>query len=571
MQTSILTTLDWFVIGLYFAVIGVLAWWYGRHQKDSVDYFLAGRNAGFVTIGASIFTSNIGSEHIVGLAGQGAATGMAMAHWELQAWVLILLSGFFVPFYYKSGVETIPEFLERRFNARARTILSVVSLVAYVFTKVSVTVFAGAIVFQALLPDTFGSPDNAFWVGAFTTVILTGIYTVFGGMRAIMATAAPQAAIILIGSLVITLTGLSRLGAGAGVVAGWGELVSTASANAAQFALWRPLSDPDFPWLGVMIASPIIGIWYWCTDQYIVQRVLSAKDLQSARRGALFGGLLKVWPVLIFLVPGMIGWALHQKGLLALPMKMVDGVSVIDGDTVFPTLVTTLLPSGIRGLIVACLLAALMSSLASLFNSSASLFTIDIYEKLRPGQSERHLLTVGRIATAVVVVAGLLWIPVMKVISGGGLYQYLQSVQGYLAPPITAVFLLGLFWKRLNGQGAVWALAGGFVLGMFKLTCQAFFGAGKIEAPAFLAAIGDFNFLYATGILFVASAILMIVGSLTSEPPADEQIKGLTYASIRELHGEEISRSWDTGNKVLSGLIVALVLGLYLYFSFWLN
>lgn len=571
MQTSILTTLDWFVIGLYFAVIGVLAWWYGRHQKDSVDYFLAGRNAGFVTIGASIFTSNIGSEHIVGLAGQGAATGMAMAHWELQAWVLILLSGFFVPFYYKSGVETIPEFLERRFNARARTILSVVSLVAYVFTKVSVTVFAGAIVFQALLPDTFGSPDNAFWVGAFTTVILTGIYTVFGGMRAIMATAAPQAAIILIGSLVITLTGLSRLGAGAGVVAGWGELVSTASANAAQFALWRPLSDPDFPWLGVMIASPIIGIWYWCTDQYIVQRVLSAKDLQSARRGALFGGLLKVWPVLIFLVPGMIGWALHQKGLLALPMKMVDGVSVIDGDTVFPTLVTTLLPSGIRGLIVACLLAALMSSLASLFNSSASLFTIDIYEKLRPGQSERHLLTVGRIATAVVVVAGLLWIPVMKVISGGGLYQYLQSVQGYLAPPITAVFLLGLFWKRLNGQGAVWALAGGFVLGMFKLTCQAFFGVGKIEAPAFLAAIGDFNFLYATGILFVASAILMIVGSLTSEPPADEQIKGLTYASIRELHGEEISRSWDTGNKVLSGLIVALVLGLYLYFSFWLN
>ena len=571
MQTSILTTLDWFVIGLYFAVIGVLAWWYGRHQKDSVDYFLAGRNAGFVTIGASIFTSNIGSEHIVGLAGQGAATGMAMAHWELQAWVLILLSGFFVPFYYKSGVETIPEFLERRFNARARTILSVVSLVAYVFTKVSVTVFAGAIVFQALLPDTFGSPDNAFWVGAFTTVILTGIYTVFGGMRAIMATAAPQAAIILIGSLVITLTGLSRLGAGAGVVAGWGELVSTASANAAQFALWRPLSDPDFPWLGVMIASPIIGIWYWCTDQYIVQRVLSAKDLQSARRGALFGGLLKVWPVLIFLVPGMIGWALHQKGLLALPMKMVDGVSVIDGDTVFPTLVTTLLPSGIRGLIVACLLAALMSSLASLFNSSASLFTIDIYEKLRPGQSERHLLTVGRIATAVVVVAGLLWIPVMKVISGGGLYQYLQSVQGYLAPPITAVFLLGLFWKRLNGRGAVWALAGGFVLGMFKLTCQAFFGAGKIEAPAFLAAIGDFNFLYATGILFVASAILMIVGSLTSEPPADEQIKGLTYASIRELHGEEISRSWDTGNKVLSGLIAALVLGMYLYFSFWLN
>jgi SSS family solute:Na+ symporter len=567
----LITTLDWYVIGIYFTIIGFIAWWYGRHQKDSIDYFLAGRNAGFITIGASIFTSNIGSEHIVGLAGQGASTGMAMAHWELHAWILILLAGFFVPFYYKAGVQTIPEFLERRFNASARTILSVVSLVAYIFTKVSVTVFAGAIVFQALLPDTFGSPENAFWVGAFTTVILTGLYTVFGGMRAIMATATPQAIIILFGSGLVTWLGLTRLGDGAGVLAGWGELVTAVQGNKEQFALWRPLSDPTFPWLGVMIASPIIGIWYWCTDQYIVQRALSAKDLATARRGALFGGLLKVWPVLIFLVPGMIGWALHQQGMISLPMHMVDGESVINGDTVFPALVSTLLPSGIRGLIVACLLAALMSSLASLFNSSASLFTVDIYEKLRPGKSERHLLQVGRIATASVVGLGMLWIPVMKMISGGGLYQYLQSVQGYLAPPITAVFLLGLFFKRLNGRGAVWALTGGFVMGMFKLTCQALFGAGKIENPALLAAIGDFNFLYATGILFLASAALMVVGSLTVPAPPPEKIEGMTYASIRALYGEDISKSWDAGNKTMSALILLLVGAIYLYFSFWTN
>jgi SSS family solute:Na+ symporter len=571
MQNPSMSGLDWTIIFLYFVLIGVIAWWYGRKQKDSVDYFLAGRNAGFVAVGASIFTSNIGSEHIVGLAGQGASTGMAMAHWELHAWILILLAGFFVPFYYKSGVQTIPEFLERRFNARARTILSVVSLVAYIFTKVSVTVYAGAIVFQALLPDTFGTPDNAFWVGAFTTVILTGIYTVFGGMRAIMATATPQAVIILLGSFVITFIGLSKLGDGAGVVAGWGELVSASKGNALEFALWRPLSDPNFPWLGVMIASPIIGIWYWCTDQYIVQRALSAKNLATARRGALFGGLLKVWPVMIFLVPGMIGWALHQKGIIQIPMRIVNGESVINGDTVFPTLVTALLPSGIRGLIVACLLAALMSSLASLFNSSASLFTVDIYEKFRPGKSEKHLLTVGRIATTVVVVLGLLWIPVMKVISGGGLYQYLQSVQGYLAPPITAVFLLGLFWKRINAQGAVWALSGGFILGMLKLTCQAFFGAGKIENPAFLAAVGDFNFLYATGILFLASIALLVAGSLTSPAPAREKWEGLTYGSIKEVAGEEIAKSWDWGNKIMAGLILALVLGIYWYFSFWLE
>lgn len=563
--------LDWAVIALYFVIIGVVAWWYGRHQKDTTDFFLAGRNAGWITIGASIFTSNIGSEHIVGLAGQGAATGMAMAHWELHAWVLIMLAGLFVPFYYKSGVETIPEFLEKRFSSRTRLILSGVSLVAYVFTKVSVTVYAGAIVFQALLPEVSmtiaGQTLDAFWIGAFSTVIITGAYTVFGGMRAIMATSTPQAVIILLGSFVITYIGLSKLG-------GWGELVSMCKANSAQFALWRPLSDPNFPWLGVLIASPIIGIWYWCTDQYIVQRALSAKDLATARRGALFGGLLKVWPVLIFLIPGMIGWALHQKGIITLPPKIVGGeqVAAIDGDRVFPTLVTALLPSGIRGLIVACLLAALMSSLASLFNSSASLFTVDIYEKIRPGQSPKHLLNVGRIATVVVVGLGIIWIPVMAKISGGGLYQYLQSVQGYLAPPITAVFLLGLFWNRVNSAGATWGLAGGFILGMIKLTLQTFYGKGKIENPAFLAWIADFNFLYATGALLVASIIIMVVVSLMTPPPPPEKLKGLTYSTIHVGQtADEIKKSWDLGNKVMAALILLLVGGMYLYFSFWLK
>lgn len=562
--------IDWIVITLYFSLIGFLAWWYGRHQKDTKDYFLAGRNAGWVVIGASIFTSNIGSEHIVGLAGQGASTGMAMAHWELHAWVLILLAGLFVPFYYKSGVETIPQFLEKRFNARTRWILSVVSLVAYVFTKVSVTVYAGAIVFQALLPEISmrfgGAVLDAFWIGAFATVIITGLYTVFGGMRAIMATSAPQAVIILVGSAVITFIGLSKLG-------GWGELVTMAKANSANFQLWRPLSDPGFPWLGVLIASPIVGIWYWCTDQYIVQRALSAKDLATARRGALFGGLLKVWPVLIFLIPGMIGWALHEKGLIEIPMKMVNGAEVIDGDRVFPTLVTSLLPTGIRGLIVACLLAALMSSLASLFNSSASLFTVDVYEKIRPGRSEQHLLLVGRLATAVVVGLGIVWIPVMAKVSGGGLYQYLQSVQGYLAPPITAVFLLGLFWKRVNAAGATWGLAGGFLIGMFKLTIQTFFGAGegKIHDPAILAAIGDFNFLYAAGVLFLVAMVIIMVVSLMTPPPSEEQIRGLTYGSIHRDAAGEIKSSWDWGNKLMAAAILLLVGGMYLYFSFWLR
>lgn len=559
-----MTSLDWTVIGLYFACIAGIALWCSRRLKNTTDYFLAGRNAGFFLIGASIFSSNIGSEHVVGLAGQGATTGLAMAHWELHAWVLVLLAYVFVPFYYKSGVYTIPEYLERRFSPRARWILSVVSLVAYVFTKVSVTVYAGALVFEALLPDTFGSPEMSFWVGALLTVVLTGIYTVVGGMKAVMYTEAPQAVLMVIGSFFVSFIGLHMLG-------GWDELVIMAKPHAQQFALWRPLSDPTFPWLGVIIASPIIGIWYWCTDQYIVQRTLTAKNLTQARRGALLGGLLKVSPVFIFLVPGLIGWALVQKGLLNIPFKeLADGTQVINGDMVFPTLVTSMLPTGLRGLIVACLLAALMSSLASLFNSSASLFTVDIYEKLCPARSQSHYLWVGRVATAVTVGLGILWIPVMKLVSGGGLYQYLQNVQGYMAPPICAVFILGLFWKRINSAGAVWGLSCGFIIGMIKLSIQTFYGAaeGKIHDPAWLAAVGDFSWLYSTGVLFVISALIITVASYMTEPPAKEKTEGLTYGTLND--DPEVRESWGTANTILAVIVLGLVAAVYLYFSFWL-
>lgn len=558
-----LVALDWVVIAAYFGVIGLIAWWASLRQQSTKDYFLAGRDVGFFAVGCSLLASNVGSEHIVGLAGQGATTGMGMAHWELHAWIMVLLAYFFVPFYYRSGVFTIPEFLERRFDSRARWILSLVSLTAYVLTKVSVTVYAGAIVFQALLPETFGSPQAAFWVGAVSTVVLTGAYTVFGGMRAVIYTESLQTVIFLLGASVITWFGLHRLG-------GWGELQATLRPHAAQFALWRPLSDPQFPWLGVMIASPIVGIWYWCTDQYIVQRTLSARNLIEARRGALFGGLLKVAPIFIFLVPGMIGFALHQKGFISIPLKEAATGTELNGDQVFPTLVTSLLPAGLRGLVVACLLAALMSSLASLFNSAATLFTVDIYEKLRPGKSERHLVTVGRIATVCVVGLGILWIPVMARVSGGGLYQYLQSVQGYLAPPITAVFLLGMMWNRINAQGAVWGLAVGFALGMAKLTLQTFYGADKQTAPALFAVIGDFNFLYAAGLLFVVSACVVVGVSLLGPPPPPEKIHGLTWGSVRAEAGDELHRSWDLVNKILASAVLGIVLAVYLYFSFWL-
>jgi len=562
--------LDWFVVGAYFAMLAAVVWWSSQRQNTTADYFLAGRHMGFFVIGASLFASNIGSEHIVGLAGQGATTGMAMAHYELHAWIMVLLAWVFVPFYYRTGVYTVPEFLERRFSPGVRMVLSVVSLLAYVLTKVSVTVYAGAKVFQTLLPDTFGSPEAAFWVGAVATVILTGIYTVFGGLRAVLYTDTVQTVILLIGSIFITAMGLNLLG-------GWAELRAIASHHADRFALWRPANDPNFPWLGIVIGSPIVGIWYWCTDQYIVQRTLSAKDLRNARRGALWGGVLKVTPVLIFIIPGLIGFALHEKGLIEMPMKAAATVAEtavapeIDGDRVFPTLVTKLLPTGLRGLVVAGLLAALMSSLSSLFNSSASLFTVDIYERLRPGMEERHLVRVGRVATAVVVLLGLVWIPVMTRVSELGLYNYLQQVQGYLGPPITTVFLLGLFWKRVNASGAMWGLAVGFVLGMGKLAVQTTFGAHKQADPAFLAAIGDFNWLYFCSVLFLISVAIVVVASLLTAPPSEEQVAGITYASLTEEDRRELRASWNAWDILLTCTVLGAVLVMYLYFSFWLG
>ena len=552
-----LSTIDWTIIGFYFFILLSIVFYASRNQKTSTDYFLAGRNVGFFAIGASIFASNIGSEHIVGLAGQGASTGLAMAHYELHAWIVVLLAWVFVPFYYQSKVFTMPEFLEKRFGKEPRWILSIVSLIAYVLTKVSVTVYAGALVFETLLPDTFGSPENAFWIGAISTVTLTGIYTVAGGLRAVLFTDSLQAIILIVGSFAITYFGLEKLG-------GFNELQLFASQNVAQYALWRPLSDPDFPWLGILIASPIVGIWYWCTDQYIVQRTLAAKDLKSARRGALWGAFLKVWPVLIFLIPGLIGAALFEKGLLIISTG--DNGKIL-GDHVFPAMVATLLPEGLRGLVVAGILAALMSSLSSLFNSTATLFTFDVYKKLKPFASDKKLIQVGRIATLIVVILGLLWIPIMPLISKGGLYQYLQSVQSYLAPPITAVFLLGLFNQRINNKGATWGLSLGFLLGMLKLLIQAFFGAEKIANPRFLAYVGDFNFLYFSGVLFlICSAIICIVSYLTTAPDLNN-INGLTYQTIdRKL----IRESWDRKDIIATGVILTFVMTIYIYFSFWI-
>jgi SSS family solute:Na+ symporter len=566
-QVEKLAWQDWTVIGVYFAIIAVVAWLSSRKQKTSEDYFLAGRNIGWFAIGGSLFASNIGSEHVVGLAGSGSTSGMMMAHYELHAWCLLMLGWVFIPFYKRSGVFTMPEFLEKRFNATARGILTIVSLLAYVFTKVSVTVYAGGMVIATILPElTITTPwfvIDPFWTGALLTVVLTGIYTIFGGLRAVVWTDAFQAIILLVGAATLTLIGLSKLG-GWDITNGWQVLRETVSANKDSFSLWRPWDDPDFPWVGVLFGAPIVGIWYWCTDQYIVQRALAARDIKTARRATIWGAVLKISPVLVFLVPGMIAWALQANGAITLPADTVTG-KIVEGK-VFPTLVTELLPTGVRGLVVGGLLAALMSSLSSLFNSCSSLFTIDIYEKLHPEASERHLVTVGRLATGVVVALGIMWIPIMPMVSKFGLYGYLQTVQAYLGPPITAVFLLGLFSRRINAAGAVAGLIVGFTLAIAKLGCQ--ITNDQIPGLWLIGQFGAMNWLYFSLLLFGISVVTIVVFSLLTPRQSAEKISGLTYGSMTAGDRKELRESWNFFDVIVTVAVLSIIVGIYVYFSF---
>ncbi|BBO29590.1 MAG: sodium:solute symporter [Pseudomonadota bacterium] len=539
-----LSTLDWLVLaGFFVLLLGVVGMSMRQKEEDTADYFLAGRNASWLVIGASIFASNIGSEHLVGLSGSGAQSGMALAHWELQSWIILLLGWFFVPFYWSSKVYTMPEFLERRYNSKSRTFLSVISLVSYVLTKVAVTVYAGGIAFKTILGiDSIWGIDF-FWISALGLVIITGIYTVLGGMKAIMWTSVLQTPVLIIGSVVILVVGLDQVG-------GWSEVERI---NEANLHLIRSASDAEFPWPGIIFGSFIIGFWYWCTDQYIVQRVLSAKGIKEARRGTMFAGYLKLLPVFIFLFPGMIAVALKTKGI----------ISYDSADQAFPTLVAQLLPSGVKGIVIGGLVAALMSSLASLFNSSATLFTIDFYKKFKPESSEKHLLKVGRIATVVIVILGILWIPVMSLIADV-LYEYLQSVQSLIAPGIAAVFLLGLVSRRITPAAGYIGLVSGFVLGMIRLVLLPF--KESIEGTS-LAWIIEMNWLYYCILLFVIVTVIMIVVSMFTERASEEKLKGLTFRTLGKGTMREVIDGLDKWDYIHTVGILGITA--FIYIRFW--
>ena len=593
---STLIGIDWVMIALYFALLLGVAWWVVSKNKDNAtDYFLAGRNLGWWVIGASIFASNIGSEHIVGLAGSGAKDGVAMAHYELHAWCLLVLAWVFVPFYMRSMVFTMPEFLERRFSTGSRYVLSIVSLVTFVVSKIAVGIFAGGVVFATLLPEMHIGSIDSFWVGSVLVIVLTGLYTVLGGMRAVAYTDAVQVIVLIGGSALLTFYGLSTLGDG-GIFAGWGKLREYCGSEmfnlwkplvpAGQVATWAPVIElntagaitkqawyfnSNFPWLGMAICAPVIGLWYWCTDQYIVQRALGAPNQKVARQGSIFAAFLKLFPVYLFIIPGLICFALAKSGKvpgLAEVYNPVTGQATAASQGAFPLMVQHLLPAGLRGIVVAGLLSALMGSLAGVFNACSTLFTVDIYQKLRPKATQSQLVKMGRTATVVMVLIAMAWIPVVK--GAHGLYEYLQSIQGYLAPPIFVVFFFGVFWKRLNAKGCLWAMVIGFVVGLFRMLVDTPVtmsnGTFKYTEGSFLWIINNINFQYFSILITIISAVVMVVVSYLTEVPDARQISGLTFATATAEDKAKTRSSWGAKEVIFSLFIMACITFAYVYF-----
>jgi len=530
----IFSSLDIVLLVLYLVLVFGVAIYYSKKSKNITQYFIADRSIPWFAIGAALFATDISSEHMLGLAGAGFSSGLAVSNFVLSACVVLVLLGWlFTPFYLKTGVFTMPEFLEKRYNQQCRLYLSTISITAYILTKISVTLLAGSLVLKVVM-------GWDIYTSSLILVLTAGLYTMLGGSRGIIMVQYVQAFFLIFGSCLLVYYGMDA----AGGLAGIKEKVPSD-----YFEIFKPMSHPEFPWTGMVFGALILGIWYWTTDQYIVQITLSAKNIDHARSGTLLASYLRLLPIALLVFPGIIAKALYPD---------------IPASSAYVTLITNLLPSGIRALVIMSLLAALMTSLSSAINATSTLFTLDIYRKLYPNANDFILVNIGRIATFVVIIFGIIWVPFIYALSSD-IYYYIQSVQSYIAPPICVVFLVGILWARANGSAAIVVLIIGFFLGAMKFIIDILYRSFGYRG-GFISYLGEVNFLHFAIFLFLVSLIIMIVVSLNTKAPPKDKVKGFTLKYANEIVKDEAykleSGKYRKINLIATGGLV-LILSVY--------
>ena len=533
-----ISTLDLTIIIVYLAGVLLLGLWVVRHQKMTAgNYFLAGRSLNWVYVGAALFASNISTIHMVGLAAAGFSDGIVQGNFEwLAPFLLILLGLVFAPFYFKNRISTLPEFLERRYNGLARSLLAFLALMGALFMHIGISLYAGAVVFE----NYFGID---MWVSILLIAGITALYTIMGGLKSVVFTETAQTVILIFGGVVLAVMAVMALGDHG--IHSLSDL--RAAVKPGQLTLLRSYeSSPKLPWYSILLGYPVIGIWYWCADQTIVQRVLGARSLDDARRGPVFAGFIKILTVFMMVIPGIIAYALFRS-------------EIQDPNDTLPVLIIRLLPVGFIGLLSAALLSALMSTIAAALNSSATLVSVDIVKRLRPATTDRQQVRIGRWTAAAVMLLAIAWSPMIgRFIS---IFDAINQILAVLSPPIATVFLLGVFWRRGNAAGAVTAIIAGSLLGVLAFLLD-FPVVGDVKV------ISDglhIPYMLQSFLLFVISSVIFVVVSLATAPPPQEKIATTTLESPLAFLKGKITGVTDP--RILSLILISILIVLYVIFE----
>ncbi|XP_071976171.1 sodium/myo-inositol cotransporter 2 isoform X2 [Engystomops pustulosus] len=552
-----LEAVDIVVLVLYFIfVMAVGLWSMWRTKRGTVKgYFLAGKDMVWWPVGASLFASNVGSGHFIGLAGSGAASGIAVNAYEWNGlFCVLVLAWLFLPIYLSAGVTTMPEYLQKRFGGkRIQIYLAILYLFIYIFTKISVDIYAGALFIQQAL-------HWDLYVAVIGLLVITAIYTVAGGLAAVIYTDTLQTVIMIIGALILMVFSFIKVGGYPGLEEKYFTAIPSVRAENTTCGLpredalhlFRDPVDSDLPWPGVLIGMTIPSLWYWCTDQVIVQRSLSAKNLSHAKGGSLLAAYIKFLPLFIMVFPGMISRILFTDQVACADpelCKSICGNPSGCSDIAYPKMVIEILPIGLRGLMMSVMIAALMSSLTSIFNSASTIFTMDLWRHFRPRSTEWELMIVGRVFVLVLVVVSILWIPLVQASQGGQLFIYIQSVSSYLQPPVAMVFIAGCFWKRTNEKGAFWGLTIGLVVGIIRMVLDFVYTAPRCDQVDTRPAVVKYiHYLYFSMILAALTIIVVVAVSLWTEPPTPEMVSRLTW--FTRFHKREVKEDGKTSHEV---------------------